>query len=163
MVGTSVRESRYEAIIANTTAMASGVNRYRAVPVSRNTGTNTMQIDMRRDESRDGDLRRAIEHRVDQRLAHGDIAVRVLDLHGGVVHQDADGESQAAQRHHVDRLSQQAQNRQARRGSTSGIEMQTIKVLRQLPRNSRIIRPVRPAAISASRTTPSIDARTNTD
>ena len=31
---------------------------------------------------------------------------------------------------------------------------QTINVLRQLPRNSRIIIPVRPAAISASRTTP---------
>src|SRR6202047_5061462 len=45
----------------------------------------------------------------------------------------------------------------------SGIEMQTINVLRQLPRNSRIIMPVRPAAISASRTTPSIEARTNTD
>ena len=36
----------------------------------------------------------------------------------------------------------------------SGIEMQTISVLRQLPRNSRIIMPVRPAAIRASRNTP---------
>ncbi len=45
MVGTSVRESRYEASIANTTAMASGVNRNRAVPVSSSTGTNTMQIE----------------------------------------------------------------------------------------------------------------------
>ena len=36
----------------------------------------------------------------------------------------------------------------------SGIEMQTISVLRQLPRNSRIIMPVRTAAISVSRTTP---------
>ena len=30
----------------------------------------------------------------------------------------------------------------------SGIEMQTMRVLRQLPRNSRIIRPVRKAAIT---------------
>ena len=45
----------------------------------------------------------------------------------------------------------------------SGIEMQTIRVLRQLPRNSRIIRPVRPAAISASRSTPLMEARTKTD
>ena len=31
--------------MANTTAMASGVNRYRAVPVSSSTGTNTMQME----------------------------------------------------------------------------------------------------------------------
>ncbi len=45
----------------------------------------------------------------------------------------------------------------------SGIEMQTMIVLRQLPMNSRIISPVRQAAISASRRTPWIDARTNND
>ena len=45
----------------------------------------------------------------------------------------------------------------------SGIEMQTISVLRQLPRNSRIIMPVRKAAIRASRTTPLMAARTNSD
>ena len=45
----------------------------------------------------------------------------------------------------------------------SGIEMQTISVLRQLPRNSRIIRPVSTAAISVSRTTPPMAARTNSD
>ena len=45
----------------------------------------------------------------------------------------------------------------------SGMEMQTISVLRQLPRNSRIIKPVRPAAIKASRTTPLMEARTKTD
>ena len=38
----------------------------------------------------------------------------------------------------------------------SGIETAMISVLRQLPRNSRIISAVRQAAISASRTTPSI-------
>ena len=45
----------------------------------------------------------------------------------------------------------------------SGIEMQTISVLRQLPRNSRITRPVNSAAISVSRTTPPMAARTNSD
>ena len=45
MVGTSVRESRYDASMAKTTAIASGVNRNRAVPVSSKTGTNTMQIE----------------------------------------------------------------------------------------------------------------------
>ena len=45
----------------------------------------------------------------------------------------------------------------------SGMEMQTITVLRQLPRNTRIIRPVRNAAVTASRTTPLMAARTNRD
>ena len=45
----------------------------------------------------------------------------------------------------------------------SGIEMAMIRVLRQLPRNSRIMSPVRAAAMTASRTTPEIAARTNTD
>ena len=45
MVGISVRERKYEAIIANTTAIASGVKRYLAAPVSSSTGTNTMQIE----------------------------------------------------------------------------------------------------------------------
>ncbi len=45
----------------------------------------------------------------------------------------------------------------------SGIETAMISVLRQLPRNTRIISAVRHAAMSASRSTPSIDARTNSD
>ena len=45
----------------------------------------------------------------------------------------------------------------------SGIEIQMMSVLRQEPRNSRIIIPVRPAAMSASVTTPLIAALTNTD
>jgi len=44
-----------------------------------------------------------------------------------------------------------------------GIDRQTIKVLRQLPRKTRIISPVSPAAMSASRKTPLIDARTKID
>ena len=45
----------------------------------------------------------------------------------------------------------------------SGIDTAMITVLRQLPRNTRIINAVRQAAISASRSTPEIDACTNTD
>ncbi len=43
------------------------------------------------------------------------------------------------------------------------MEIQTINVLRQLPRNSRIMRPVSVAAIAPSRSTPLIAARTNRD
>ena len=42
----------------------------------------------------------------------------------------------------------------------SGMEMMTMRVLRQLPRKRRIMRAVRPAAMQASLTTPSTEART---
>ena len=45
----------------------------------------------------------------------------------------------------------------------SGIEVAMMSVLRQLPRKIRIIRAVRQAAISASRTTPLIAPRTKMD
>src|ERR1700722_243510 len=45
----------------------------------------------------------------------------------------------------------------------SGIEIKTIKVDRHEPRNSRIIRPVRLAAIAPSRRTAAIDAVTSFD
>ena len=45
----------------------------------------------------------------------------------------------------------------------SGIEIVMISVLRQVPRNSRIMSAVSAAAITPSRTTPLIAARTNSD
>ena len=45
----------------------------------------------------------------------------------------------------------------------SGIETAIISVLRQLPRKTRIMMAVRHAAITPSRTTPSIEARTKID
>ncbi len=45
----------------------------------------------------------------------------------------------------------------------SGMETAMIRVLRQLPRKTRIIMPVRQAAITASRTTPAMDERTKMD
>ncbi len=45
----------------------------------------------------------------------------------------------------------------------SGIEITTIRVLRQEPRNSRIISPVSAAAITPSLITPVMAARMNTD
>ena len=45
----------------------------------------------------------------------------------------------------------------------SGIETATISVLRQLPRNTRIMTPVSAAAMTASLITPSRAARTKTD
>ena len=45
----------------------------------------------------------------------------------------------------------------------SGIEIAMMRVLRQVPRNRRIMSAVRLAAITASRTTPEIAARTKID
>ena len=45
----------------------------------------------------------------------------------------------------------------------NGIDMAMMIVLRQLPRNRRIIRPVNTAAITASRITPVTDPRTKID
>ena len=44
IVGTSVREKKYDASMAKTTASASGTNRNFATPVRKNIGTNTMQM-----------------------------------------------------------------------------------------------------------------------
>ena len=54
-------------------------------------------------------------------------------------------------------------NRNSELKTDSGIEMQTINVLRQLPRKSRIIKPVRPAASRPSCITLSTAARTKID
>src|SRR4029077_1651094 len=43
-VGTRVRESTYDASIANTTARAMGVKRYREAPDSKTTGKKTIQM-----------------------------------------------------------------------------------------------------------------------
>ena len=43
------------------------------------------------------------------------------------------------------------------------MDVRTMSVLRQLPRKASIIRPVKPAAIAASRKTPETAPRTNTD
>ena len=129
--------------------MASGVNRNRAAPVSSSTGTNTMQMASVETKAGTAICDAPSSTARTMRLAHGHIAVRVLHLHRRVVHQNADGQREAAQRHRVDRLAEQAQNDSEVR-IDSGIEMQTISVLRQLPRNSRIIRPVSSAAVTPS-------------
>ena len=69
-------------------------------------------------------MRSAVEHNFVHvllwfRLA---VAIDVLDFHGRIVHEDADGEGKSTERHYVDRLSDRAkhhdggQNRQRDRG-----------------------------------------------
>ena len=77
------------------------------------------------------------------------IAFNVLDFDGGVVHQNAHRQRQTAQGHDVEGLAQRAQQRSPKIRIESGIEMAMISVVRQFPRNSRIMAAVRQAAISA--------------
>ena len=87
------------------------------------------------------------------------IAIDVFDLDGGVVDQDADGERQAAEGHDVDGLAERREQMSEQR-IESGMETAMMIVERQLPRKSRIMTPVRQAAMMASRTTPLMAPRT---
>ena len=67
----------------------------------------------RGDERGHSNLLRAVENRLDRFLAHGQVAIDVFDFHRRVIHQDADGQSQAAQSHDVDGLAQSAETKNA--------------------------------------------------
>ncbi len=67
----------------------------------------------RRNERRYRNLLRAVQNRLHRLLAHRQVAVDVFDLHRRVVHQDAHGQGQPAQRHDVDCFAQRAQAQQA--------------------------------------------------
>ena len=162
MVGTRVRERKYEAIMANTTAMANGVNRYLAAPVSSSTGTNTMQ--MARVETKAG-MAICCEPSSTARMSDFFMAMLRWMFSMATVASSTRMPTARAMPPSVmtltvwpSRLSTISDAR-----IESGMEMQTIRVLRQLPRNIRIMRPVRNAALTASRTTPLMAARTNTD
>ncbi len=110
-----------------------------------------------------GDLVRAVENGRFHLLALLEVVVDVLDGDGGVVDQNAHRQGQASQGHDVDGLPQRGQaadrcqdGQRYGNGDDQGL-------LRQLPRNSRINKPVSAPAITASRMTPEIAARTNTD
>ena len=64
----------------------------------------------RGDERGDGDLGGAFEDGFAQVVAFFEVALDVLDGDGGVVHQDADGEREAAEGHDVDGLADEAED-----------------------------------------------------
>ena len=143
--------------MASTTARASGVNRISRCSRQEHHRHEHDADAQRGDERRHGDLARAVQNRAHTALPMREVAMNVFDLHRGVVHQNADRERHTAQRHDIDGLAQRYRIASEVR-MDRGIEMQTISVLRQLPRNSRIIRPVSTAAMIASLTTPEIAA-----
>ena len=63
-------------------------------------------------ERRHGDLLRAVEDRPDDRFAHAEIAMNVFDLDRSVVDQYADSQRQSAERHDVDRITEEPKDDQ---------------------------------------------------
>ena len=100
----------YDAIIANTTASASGTNRKRATPDRKNIGTKTMQMHSVETNAGTPISPRADDDRLLERLAEVQVALDVLDRHDRLVDEDADREREAAERHQVERLAEHLQD-----------------------------------------------------
>ena len=110
IVGTSVRERKYEVSIAKTTAIASG-HEERLGRAGDEDDRHEDDADAERgDERRRRDLRRAVEDGAHDRLLLRHVAVDVLDLDRRVVDEDADGERHPAERHDVERLAEPRQD-----------------------------------------------------
>jgi hypothetical protein len=162
IVGTSVRERTYDASMANTTASAIGTKRYRATPVRKNIGTNTMQ--MHSVETNAGIAICCAPSRIaGSRSLPASRCVLMFSI--ATVASSTRMPTARARPPSVMMLmvSPSALSTMMDVRIDSGIETAMMIVLRQLPRKTRIMIAVRHAAITASRTTPEMDARTNTD
>ncbi len=161
-MGIRVRDNKYEASIANTTAMASGPNKYRAVPTNSSTGTNTMQMDNVETSVGtaicDAPSSTARTRGFPMPRLRCVFSISTVASSTRMPTASARPPSVITLMVCPSRLRMQMEVR-----IESGIEIHTISVLRQLPRNSRITVPVSSAAISVSRTTPPTAARTNSD
>ena len=93
--------------MANTTAIASGVNKCFATPLSSKHGNKNDADGKRRNKRRDRNLLRAVQNRPRQRLPHAQIAVNILDFDRCIIHQNADRQRKSAERHDIRRLAQQ--------------------------------------------------------
>ena len=148
--------------MAKTTAMASGVNRYRAAPVNSSTGTKTMQM-----ESVETKAGAAICCAPSSTARTSGLRIAMLRWVFSISTVASSTRMPTASARPPSVITLVVCPSRFRIISDvkmeSGIEMQTITVLRQLPRNSRIIMPVSIAAITPSRTTPLMAARTNSD
>ena len=106
----------------------------------------------RGDKSGHGDLLRAVQDRLNSFLAHRQVAIDVFNFDGSVIHQDADGERQAAQRHDVNGLAERAEAENAdknRQRDRDGNDQSALPI----PRKSKI-RDRCDAAMIPSRMTP---------
>src|SRR5580704_15510567 len=161
---TKVLERKYDASMANTTASARGTKRYRATPVNRNIGANTMQID--NVDTKAGVAICAALSRTTSSMSLSGSASRLRFMFStSTVASSTRIPTASARPPSVMMLmvSPSALKRIIEVRIASGIEVAMIRVLRQLPRKVRIMKAVRHAAIKVSRTTPLIAPRTKID
>ena len=96
--GTSVKDSARLASSETHTDSDSGENRYLAVPCSRNTGTNTMQMHSVERNVGIADFTGAVDDGLRPAASpEPHVTLDVLDHHRAVVDQDADRQREAAQ------------------------------------------------------------------
>ena len=149
--GTSVLESTYDEIIAKPTASDSGTNSCRPTPAMKNDGTNTASTHSMESSRGTAVFRHASSTARARDEAAGHVRVDVLDLHRRLVHQHADRQRQAAQRHDVDGLARSPEpDRPPRAARTGMVSDRRSATLRQSRRNSSTIRPVSSAPSSPS-------------
>ena len=162
MVGTSVRDRKYDHAMANMTASAIGTNRKRGTPSRKNIGTNTMQ--MQRVDTKAGV---AICWAPSVIAAITPLPCSRCQLMFSMVTVASSTRMPTARARPPNvmmfRVSPASASMAMAARMASGIEVAMMTVERQVPRNSRIIRLVSRAAITASETTPPMAFSTNRD
>src|SRR5271163_442066 len=148
MVATSVRDSRYDAIIANTTASASGVKMYCAAPDKSVTGTNTIQMHIV--DTSAGTATCCALFRM--AAAKGILlAARFRCVFSISTVASSTSMPTASAKPPSDItliVSPRWEKAVTEKRTASGIEVHTIRVLRQLPRKTRIMMAVSKAAVT---------------
>ena len=162
MVGTRVRDRMKEPISANTTASAMGANRKPEMPGRKNIGTKAMQ--MQSSETKAG----TTICWAPSRMACGTVlpfsrCQLMFSMVTVASSTRMPTASASPPRVMMLRVWPSADSSAMENRIASGIEITITRVERQLPRNSRIIRLVRAAAMTPSLTTPDTAARTKMD
>ena len=148
--------------MAKTTASASGTNRYLATPPMKNMGTKTMQIDSV--ETKAGMAICAAPSRIACSISFPSSRLRLMFSISTVASSTRMPTASASPpRVMMLIVSPSSESMISETRMESGMETAMIRVERQLPRKTRIMKPVRQAAMTASRTTPVMAPRTKID
>ena len=157
-----MRERKYEVSIAKTTAIASGTKRDFAAPVMKTTGTKTMQ--MQRVETNAGVAISAAPSRMARMMgARWARCLWTFSISTVASSTRMPTASDIPPRVMTFSVSPSHERTMIATRIDSGMETRTMSVERQLPRKTRSMMAVRPAAMPASFTTPSTEARTKKD
>ena len=162
MVGTRVRDSIKEPIIANNTASAIGANRNPEIPGRKNIGTKAMQ--MQSSETKAGTTICSAPSRMAWdtgfRFSKCQLMFSIVTVASSTKMPTASANPPNVM---IFNVCPSADNSAMENRIASGMEITMTKVERQLPRNSRIITLVSAAAIMPSLMTPDTAARTKMD